>query len=186
MDSLVNIELRDEEWPLEYIDHDRHIARAIVVDCDGYFHFVRADRDDDFGRAILIETAGGGIEDGEDCAEAVKREVMEELGATVEVICKIGVVSDYYNLIHRHNVNNYFLCLAKSFGERSLTRDEIEQFKLSAMRLKYDEAVKEYEARCESRLGRLIAAREIPILKRAKEILDGGIGKMAASYKKLF
>ena len=172
MDSLLNIELKDEEWSLDYIDHDRHIARAIVVDGEGYFYFVRADRNDDFGRAILIETAGGGIEDGEDCAEAVKREVMEELGATVEVICKIGVVSDYYNLIHRHNINNYYLCLAESFGERSLTNDEIEQFKLSTLRLTYDEAIMEYELRRESRLGRLIADREMPILKRAKEILD--------------
>ena len=172
MDSLLNIELKDEEWSLDYIDHDRHIARAIVVDGEGYFHFVRADRNDDFDRAILIETAGGGIEDGEDCAEAVKREVMEELGATVEVICKIGVVSDYYNLIHRHNINNYYLCLAESFGERSLTKDEIEQFKLSTLRLTYDEAIMEYELRRESRLGRLIADREMPILKRAKDILD--------------
>ena len=32
----------------------------------------------------------------------------EELGVEIEIISKIGVVSDYYNLIHRHNINNYF------------------------------------------------------------------------------
>jgi hypothetical protein len=37
----------------------------------------------------------------------------------------------------------------------------------------YDEAVSEYEKRRETPLGRLVANREVPILKRAKEILDG-------------
>ena len=45
----INIELQDTEWPFEYVDHDREIVRAIVFDDDGYYYFVRAQRDDDFG-----------------------------------------------------------------------------------------------------------------------------------------
>jgi hypothetical protein len=82
------------------------------------------------------------------------------------------VVSDYYNHIHRHNINNYFLCKVSSFGEKNLTKDEIESFHLSTLKLTYEEAVKEYETRTETRLGRLIANRELPILMRAKRILD--------------
>jgi 8-oxo-dGTP pyrophosphatase MutT (NUDIX family) len=111
------LELRDEEWPFDYTDHDRNIVRAIVFDDEGYFYFVRADRDDIFAKAVVIETSGGGVEGDEDLDKAIKRELIEELGAEVEVITKIGVVSDYYNLIHRHNVNNYFLCRVVSFGE---------------------------------------------------------------------
>ena len=168
----IYLELRDEEWPFEYTDHDRSIVRAIVVDDDGYFYFVRADRDDDFGRAVIIETAGGGVEVGEDLDEAIKRELQEELGAQVEVICKIGVVSDYYNLIHRHNINNFYLCRAVSFGEKMLTDDEINYFHLSTLKLTYDEAIQEYAKNRESMLGRIVANRELPILIRAKEILD--------------
>ena len=58
--SELYLELRDEEWPYEYTDHDRIIARAIIFDDDGFFYFVRAERDDDFGRATLIETSGRG------------------------------------------------------------------------------------------------------------------------------
>ena len=58
----INLELTDGEWPYEYTDHDRQIVRAIVYDDEGYFYFVRADRDDDFGRAVIIETSGGGVE----------------------------------------------------------------------------------------------------------------------------
>lgn len=165
------LDLTDNEWPLTTIDHDRMIARAIVVDDEDNFYFVRANRDDDFGKATLIETAGGGVEDGEDLDTAIKRELKEELGVDVEVICKIGVVSDYYNLIHRHNINNYFLCKTVSFGDRHLTRDEIEDFHLSTLKLKYEEALTEYEkCRC-TKLGRLVANREVPVLKRAKELL---------------
>ena len=168
----IYIELQDTQWEFEYFDLDRIIARAIVYDENGQFYFVRAERDDDFGKAILIETAGGGVEIGEDLLTAIQRELKEELGVSVEVVCKIGVVSDYYNLIHRHNINNYFLCKVESFGEKNLTQDEIDSFHLSTLKLSYEEAVQEYENRTNTRLGTLVANRELPILHRAKEIID--------------
>ncbi len=168
----INIELQDNEWPFLYINHDREIARAIVFDGYGYYYFVRVIRDDDFGKATLIETSGGGVEKGENLVDAIRRELREELGAEVDVLCKIGVVSDYYNLIHRHNINNYFLCRIQSFGERNMTEEEIEDFHLSTLKLTYDEALKEYERCSNTKLGRLIANREMPILKRAKELIE--------------
>ena len=166
------LNLSDEEWEFNGVSHDRQIVRAIVFDDEGYFYFVRVDRDDDFGRAVCIETAGGGVEDGENPDIAILRELEEELGANAEVLCKIGVVSDYYNLIKRHNINNYYLCHVNSFGEKHMTEDEIHQFHLSTLKLTYDEAVAEYEKRRETPLGRIICNRELPILIRAKEILD--------------
>ena len=168
----IKIELQDTQWNKEYIDHDRNIVRAIVYDENRMFYFVRAVRDDEFGKATLIETSGGGVENGEDLITAVQRELKEELGVFVDVVCKIGIVSDYYNLIHRHNINNYFLCKIKSFGEKNLTQDEIEKFHLSTLKMSYEEAVIEYENRKDSKLGTLIANRELPVLHRAKEILD--------------
>ena len=106
----IRLSLADNEWEFTFIDHDRDIVRAVVFDDDGYFYFVRAERDDDFGKATLIETSGGGVEKGENLEKALIRELKEELGAQAQIICKIGVVDDYYNLIHRHNLNNYYLC----------------------------------------------------------------------------
>lgn len=106
----LKLELQDNEWKFEYVDHDREIVRAIVFDESGYFYFVRYFvkdiRDDDFGKATLIETAGRGVESEEELTKAIRRELKEELGAEIDIICKIGIVSDYYNLIHRHNINN--------------------------------------------------------------------------------
>ena len=166
------IHLEDKEWPLEYIDHDRQIVRAIVYDDLGFFYFVHVDRDDDFGKARLIETSGGGVEKGEDLHTAILRELKEELGAEAEILCKIGVVDDYYNLIHRHNINNYYLCKVKSFGEKNLTQQEIKDFHLSTLKLTYDEAINLYQTLSATKIGRLIANRELPILKQAKVILE--------------
>ena len=170
--EMINLNLRDEEWNFDGITHDRQIVRAIVFDEDGYFYFVRVDRDDDFGKAVYIETSGGGVEHGEDLNKAITRELKEELGADVDVICKIGVVSDYYNLIHRHNINNYYLCKIKSIGEKHLTEDEINEYHLSTIKLSYNEAVERYEECRSTPIGRMVCNRELPILKRAKEILD--------------
>ena len=172
MEKELFINLQDDQWEFDYIDHDRNVVRAIVFDEEDKFYFVRAVRDDDFGKATLIETSGGGVEENEELLDAIKRELKEELGVEVDVVCKIGVVSDYYNLIHRHNINNYFLCKITSFGEKNLTKDEIESFHLSTLKLKYEDAVKEYENCSNTRLGRLVANRELPVLRYAKEIID--------------
>ena len=171
-ESELKLELQDSEWEFEYVDHDRQIVRAIVFDDLDYFYFVRAIRNDDFGKATLIETSGGGVESGEELTTAIKRELKEELGIEIDIICKIGVVSDYYNLIHRHNINNYYLCKVCSFGEKNLTFDEIECFHLSTLKMSYEEAIQEYKKCSVTKLGRLVANRELPILQRAKKIID--------------
>lgn len=167
----LNLELNDDEWERDYIDHDRQIVRAVVFDDEHHFYFVRAFRDDDFGKAALIETSGGGVEPEEDFTDAIRRELMEELGATVDIVCELGMVSDYYNLIHRHNINHYFLCKAVSFGENHLTREEINDFHLSTLKMSYQEAVCEYQRCAETKIGRLIARRELPVLQHARKII---------------
>ena len=171
MSEELYLELEDREWPFTYTDHDREIGRGSGFDDDGWRDFTRVTRDDHFGKATLIETSGGGVEKGEDLLSAIHRELKEELGAEVEVLCAIGVVSDYYNLIHRHNVNHYYLCRALSFGEKHLMPDEIKDFHLSTLRLTFEEAEAEYRRLACTPIGRLIANRELPVLQRAKEIL---------------
>lgn len=171
MNKELALELKDNEWALTTIDHDRMIVRAIVVDDEENYYFARINRDDMFGKATLIETSGGGVEKDEDLETAIRRELKEELGVNVDILCKIGVVSDYYNLINRHNVNNYYLCKVVSFGDKHLTKDEVEAFHLTTLKLKYEDATAEYQKCSNTSLGRLIANREIPVLKRARQII---------------
>ncbi len=147
------------------------IVRAVVVDGDGRFCFCQVRRDDDFGKAELIELSGGGVEAGETLEEALRRALREELGAEPALLGKLGVVSDYYNLIHRHNIIHYFLCRARSFGETWLTSHERDSGQRPPRRLGYEEALREHERCSESRRGRLVARRETPVLRRAREML---------------
>ncbi len=166
------IKLQDRQYPYTYIDHDRNIVRAIVYDNDGLFYFVRANRDDIFGKATMIETSGGGVEKNEDLISALKRELKEELGIEVEIISKIGVVSDYYNILHRHNISNYYLCKVIAFGDNNLTDDEKNVFHISTLKLSYEETIKEYKRCSNTKIGRLVANRELPIIYKAKEMID--------------
>lgn len=171
----LNFELQDTQWPKTNIDHDRQIVRAIIVDEQQNYYFVRVHRDDIFGTGTFIETSGGGVEAGEDLTTALKRELKEELGANVNILCKIGTVSDYYNLIHRHNINNYFLCRVDSFGEKHLTQEEIDDFHLSTLKLTYEEADDAYAKQTDTKLGQLITNRELPILRYAKELINHSV-----------
>jgi len=166
--------LNDTEWPHTYFDHERAIVRAIVIDDIGMFYFVRVHRNDEFGKATLIETSGGGVEPGETDEAAILRELKEELGADAEILCCLGTVHDAYNLLHRQNRNRYYLCRVRAFGATHMTRDEIESFHLSTLVLSYDETVAEYEKCTDSPLGCLLARRELPVLRQAKEWLDAG------------
>ena len=64
------------------------------------------------------------------------------------------------------------MCRIVSFGNRHLTEAEKNDFRLSTVKLKYEEAIAEYERRRDSAIGRLIARRELPMLKRAKQVLS--------------
>ena len=157
-ENKLSLRLQDREFPFEYIDHDREIARGIIFD-------------ESFGKATLIETSGGGVEKGENLEDAIKRELKEELGAEVEILREIGIVSDYYNHVHRHNINHYFLCKVRSFGEKNLMPYEIRDFRMESLKLSYEEAIREYEKCSNTKLGRLIAQREVPVLEEVKKML---------------
>ena len=74
-------------------------------------------------------------------------------------------------IIAIYDINNYYLCKVTSFGEKHLTKDEIEDFHLSTLRLSYRDAEKEYQECAETKIGKLIADRELPVLRRAKVLL---------------
>jgi ADP-ribose pyrophosphatase YjhB (NUDIX family) len=106
-----------------------------------------------------------------DSSSLLTRELKEELGVEVEILARIGVVSDYYNLIHRHNINHYYLCRVIAFGGKCLTEDEVDKYHLSTLTLNYEAAVAAYEKCACTRLGRLIANRELPVLKQVKALM---------------
>lgn len=171
-EKQITIELRDNEWPFNGVSHDRVIARAVVFDDSHNLYFVHVDRDDDFGKCCYLETSGGGVEENETLEKAIKRELKEELGVEAEVITKLGIVSDYYNLIKRHNINHFFLCKIKSFCDKHLTQDEINCYHLMTAIVSPNKALEIYENQDKTKVERLVRQRELPMIKKAIEIID--------------
>ena len=127
----IYIELQDTQWQFDYIDHDRNIARAIVYDENGIFYFVRAERDDDFGKATLIETAGGGVEVGEELQTAIQRELKEELGVEAEEkdLQYIATIKSTKNPKNMEFAYVYLLRCNKKIEEYTFEDDEVSEVK---------------------------------------------------------
>ena len=167
----IDLDLEDTSWEKCGIDNVRHTARAIIIDSDKLL-FVHVSRRDAFGNIEYIETSGGGVKKGEDLLTALRRELKEELGIEVSILAYLGQVRDFYNLIHRQNINDYFLVKTVGHGLNNLTADEKNRWHLKPVRLSLTAARKHYDKMSTARLGFLISQRERPILVKAQEIMQ--------------
>ena len=170
MKLLLN--LQDNEYPYTYIDHTRIVARAILINDKKQVALNKLHGHDSFGSRNYLETPGGGVKPNETVIEAVHREILEETGYKASIIEEIGVVDDFYNLIHRHNINHYFLMKVESYVGKH--QEEYEKSMIEALIwMDIDKAIEEFEKMKKvSPVARLVANRELPILKKAKEMMN--------------
>ena len=164
------LKLKDEEYPFDYVDHTRKTARGILMNEKGEIAFNKLSGYDIFGDRHYYETPGGGVDDGETEEAALHREIKEETGYECEIIKPIGIVDDYYNLIHRHNLNYYFLCKTSLFVGKKLEDYETTVIE-KVVWMDIDTAIKEFEKMDNSPIARLVRNRELPILKKVKELI---------------
>ena len=66
----IALSLKDTFYPYEGYDHERKIARAIVMDDKGDFAIHHLHRVDIFGDVRYPETPGGGVDEGESYEDA--------------------------------------------------------------------------------------------------------------------
>ena len=163
--------LKDNEFPDNGYNHTRKIVRGIVYNDNFEIALIRIHNTDIFGERDLLETPGGGVEKGETLLDGFKREIKEEIGATIDNIEEIGRVVDFYNLIYRRNNNHYYLAHIKSLGENHWTNYEKTLFE-GVRFLNIDDAIKAYESFRDLPVNNIVKNRELPILKIAKQRLD--------------
>ena len=163
--------LTDEQYPLEYIDHTRYIARAILLNDKNEVALIKVNGDDIFGHRDYYETPGGGKKDKEKLADACIREVQEETGFESKILKELGLVIDYYNLIHRKNRSYYYLARTTRFVGKHLDQYETEMLE-KVVWVSIDEAIKLYENMGGSGVAIIVKNRELPILLKVKKILE--------------
>lgn len=160
----------DDVYPFSYIDHNRVVARAIIINDKREVLLEKITRDDIFGLSTYYETPGGGVNDGESLLDAVKREIIEECGMKIKIHQEIGFVEDDYNLIHRHNLSYYFLA-----HEEEKCADNKEDYEKDWIReIKYiplDMAI-DMLKNPQNKIAKIVYRRELVILEKVKELLD--------------
>jgi 8-oxo-dGTP diphosphatase len=99
----------------------RKAARAIVFDKNKSIGLLCVSKHN------YHKLPGGGIEDGEDVREALKRECLEEIGCNIETYAEVGAIIEYRD---KWSLKQHSYCyLAKVVGEKgkpSFTSEEID------------------------------------------------------------
>jgi 8-oxo-dGTP diphosphatase len=110
---------------------------------------------------------GGGVEKGESIDKALIRECLEETGCSIQVIRKLGIITEYRSKWSLINKSHCFLAEVKTIGKPHYTRSETaEGFKLvwvpadKALRLIEDSSPEVYD-------GKFMVLRDTNILKEA-------------------
>ena len=162
--------LVDDQYPYTFIDHTRIVARGILLNEKNQIALNKLHGFDQFGSREYYETPGGGKKVNETIKAALIREMREETGYEVEIIKELGMVDDFYNLIHRHNKNYYYLCKTSRFVGKLLENYEKSMIE-DLVWMGIDEAIETYESMDVSGVAIIVRNRELPILRKVKKIL---------------
>ena len=118
----------------------REAARAIVFDKDRNVALLNVTKKN------YHKLPGGGIEEGEDIETALRREVLEEIGCSIENIRELGIIEKYRNNLKIHQIS--YCYIADVVGDKGLPNfvgDEIDDgFQPEWMKL--EDAIKTLES----------------------------------------
>jgi 8-oxo-dGTP diphosphatase len=68
---------------------------------------------------------GGGVEEGEDFAQALERELLEETGCQAKVIGEVGIIEEFRNAGNLHQISYCYTAQVTKKGEPNFTEKEI-------------------------------------------------------------
>lgn len=151
-------------------------ARGILIDENDYLYL------SNISDSYLFP--GGGVEEGEDYHETIKRELKEETGITLDSLEEIGTIIHYHEnfpnlkkdkndpnyISNRINVIHYFFKGVKSneFGKTHYTEYELNNH-LTVKKLKYEELIKVLNQYDENTYKVFTSEETLAALKLAKE-----------------
>ncbi|MFA6132072.1 MAG: NUDIX domain-containing protein [Patescibacteria group bacterium] len=144
----------------------RKSSRAVVFDQDNNIAvlYVRAYE--------FPKLPGGGVEEGEDLKQALRRECLEEIGCEIEILREVGEVIEYRE--EKKMFQEAYCFLARVIGEKgspNFTKREIDQG-VEIKWLPLDEILKMFDKEPEGYIPKFIKQRELVFLNQAKGQID--------------
>ncbi|OGG44878.1 hypothetical protein A2673_03270 [Candidatus Kaiserbacteria bacterium RIFCSPHIGHO2_01_FULL_50_13] len=147
---------------------ERQAARAIVFDNDKNIALLHATK------VFYHKLPGGGVEEGEDVIDALKRECLEEIGCGITNIRELGIVEEYRNKFEIHQLSyNYIADLNGEKCEPNFVEDEIaDGFEPVWMPLGDAIKVLESESNVKDYQGKFIQMRDLLLLNEVKKLFQ--------------
>lgn len=143
---------------------ERRATRALVFDQERRMALLHATNKG------YHKLPGGGIEDGEDMFEALRRECLEEIGCNIGNIRELGIIEEYRNGFKLHQVSYCYIAdLVGEQGQNKLEEDEAaDGFEPEWMKLEDAIKILESEAGIEHYEIRFMRLRDLTFLKAAR------------------
>ena len=147
---------------------ERRASRAIVFDSDNNIALL------DASKAGYHKLPGGGIEEGEEIQQALRREMQEEIGCDITDIRELGVIEEYRNKFALHQTSYCFIAkLSGNKGTPHLEPGEIaDGFMPIWLSIESAIEILEAESGIERYEGKFIRLRDLIFLKEAKNFLS--------------
>lgn len=149
----------------------RNAVRGIIINDKNEVALIHMKGKDAFGDRDHYELPGGGIEENEDFHNALRREIIEEIGYEIEGIKELGIIPIEYNLLNRVDVQHYFVASTTSFVGTNLTSDEVILFD-KVVYIPIAEIVEVYEKYPVANVGINIHKRDLLAIKEAIKLLE--------------
>ncbi len=147
----------------------REAARAVLIDKDKQVYLLNVSKHG------YHKLPGGGIDDGEEVKQALKRELMEEVGCEAEIVTELGIIIEHRNYEDGGLKQTSYCYLAKQTGnqvESALEEGELEEGMVEVKAKNIDEAIALLTSdKPENLEGQFIQKRDLAFLNAAREQL---------------
>jgi 8-oxo-dGTP pyrophosphatase MutT (NUDIX family) len=164
MKQLVMLNLENVTPEEEKTYRIRNAARAVIFDFENKIALMKD------GKHLFYKLPGGGVEEGEDIIEALRRECLEEAGVEIDVPQELGSVKEIKK-VHSMVQNSYcyITIMTGKKNEPQFTESEkANDFELMWVTL--EEAIKLVgQVKPLNIFGQYVTARESAILKAAMD-----------------
>jgi len=142
----------------------REASRAVLFDEDNNIPLLFVSRHN------YHKLPGGGIEPEEDKEQALIREVLEEVGSSIEVSGEVGKVIEYRTECDLKQISYCYFGRIISKGDTDFSKRELNQG-FTLIWVPIDEAINKIESdKPDNYEGTFIQKRDLVLLKKAKEL----------------